>query len=435
MTTATGLEQSQRQAATIVMRVLDGQTLTQALAATPVDGPARSLVQELAYGTLRHHGTLAAIVGALATKPLAHRDVAAIVEVALYQLMHARTPPFAVVDQAVRAVEAAGRPAAKPLVNALLRRFLRERDALVAQVNRDPVARWSYPAWWIARLRADHPADWQAILAAGNERPPLTLRVNARRTTREALLARFAAAGIAAKAVAPDGIELATPAAVTTLPGFDEGLFSVQDSGAQWAAHLVDARDGMRVLDACAAPGGKATHLLERADVELVAIDRDAARLDRVRDNLARLGLAGPRVTVAAADAREPARWWDGRPFDRILADVPCSASGVVRRHPDGKWLRRATDIAAFAREQDAVLAALWPLLAPGGRLVYATCSLFRDENAARVDAFMAAHPEALRGTLNLPPGVARADGQLLPSGNGAPHNQDGFFYALIDKA
>ncbi|MBS0319541.1 MAG: 16S rRNA (cytosine(967)-C(5))-methyltransferase RsmB [Proteobacteria bacterium] len=430
-----GLEQSQRQAAAVVMRVLDGESLAQALQAAPADGPARSLVRELAYGTLRHHGTLAALVGVLAAKPLAHRDVATIVEVALYQLMHARTPPFAVVDQAVRAVEAAGRPAAKPLVNALLRRFLRERDALVAQVNRDPVARWSYPAWWIARIRADHPRDWQSILAAGNARPPLTLRVNLRRTPRDALLATFVEAGIDATPVPPDGIVVTTPTAVTALPGFDAGLFSVQDSGAQWAAHLLAARDGMRVLDACAAPGGKTAHILERADVDLLALDRDAQRLARVDENLARLGLASKRVRVAAADARAPAGWWDGKPFERILADVPCSASGVVRRHPDGKWLRRASDIDAFAREQDAVLGSLWPLVAPGGRLLYATCSLFRAENAARVDAFLAAHPDALRGTLNLPAGVAGADGQLLPAGDGAPHNQDGFFYALIDKA
>jgi 16S rRNA (cytosine967-C5)-methyltransferase len=306
---------------------------------------------------------------------------------------------------------------------------------LLAEVQRDPVARWSYPAWWITRLRADHPRSWQAILAGGNARPPLTLRVNARCTTREALLARFADAGINARAVDPDGVELAVPTAVTALPGYADGAFSVQDSGAQWAAHLLDARDGMRVLDACAAPGGKTTHILERADVELLALDRDAARLARVQENIARLGLAGPRVSVRAGDARTPAAWWDGRPFERVLADVPCSASGVVRRHPDGKWLRRAGDIAAFAREQDALLAALWPLVARGGMLLYATCSLFREENGARIEAFMAAHRDALRETLNLPPAVAGADGQLLPSGDTALHNQDGFFYALMKQA
>ena len=434
---STGLEQSQRQAADAVARVLAGSALPAALLDAGIEhaGPARALVQELAYGTLRHYGTLAALLERLASKPIAHREVALIVIVALYQLAHMRAPAFAVVDQAVNAVAAAGRPAARPLVNALLRRYLRERDSLDAAVAGDPVARWSYPRWWIARVRADYPARWQELLAAGNERPPLTLRVNARVTTREALLARFAAAQVGAVAAGEAGVIIDAPVAVTTLPGFSEGAFSVQDLGAQLAAPLLGAQPGMRVLDACAAPGGKATHILERAEVELVAIDRDAGRLARMRDNIGRLGLASPRIEVLAADARNPAQWWDGRPFDRVIADVPCTASGVVRRHPDGKWLRRASDVAAFAHEQRALLEALWPLVIPGGRLLYVTCSLFAEENEARVAEFTAVHPEALRETLNLPAGVAREGGQLLPSGNGAPHNQDGFFYALMHKA
>src|SRR6185437_8984712 len=211
--------------------------------------------------------------------------------------------------------------------------------------------------------------------------------------------------------------------------------FSVQDPGAQLAAPLLGCGDGMRVLDACAAPGGKTTHILELADVAMTALDRDAARLPRVRDNLARLRLASPAVTVVAGDARDPAAWWDGRAFDRILADVPCSASGIVRRHPDAKWLRRASDIAQFTAEQDGLLAALWPLLAHGGRLLYATCSVFRAENEARIEAFMATRPEALRETLILPAEVAHEHGQVLPSAEASPHNQDGFFYALIRKA
>jgi 16S rRNA (cytosine967-C5)-methyltransferase len=434
---STGLEQSQRQAADAVARVLAGSALPAALVDAGIEhaGPARPLVQELAYGTLRHYGTLSALLDRLATKPIAHREVALIIIVALYQLAHMRAPAFAVVDQAVNAVAAAGRPAARPLVNALLRRYLRERASLDAAVAGDPVARWSYPRWWIARMRADHPQHWQALLAAGNERPPLTLRVNARVTTPQALLARFAAEGVSAVAAGEAGIIVDAPVAVTTLPGFSEGAFSVQDLGAQLAAPLLDAQPGMRVLDACAAPGGKTTHILERADVDLVAIDRDAERLHRVRANVGRLGLASARVDVITADARSPAQWWDGRPFDRVIADVPCTASGVVRRHPDGKWLRRASDVAAFALEQRAILEALWPLVAPGGSLLYATCSLFAEENEARIAEFAAAHPEALRETLNLPPGVLHEGGQLLPSGNAAPHNQDGFFYALMHKA
>jgi len=302
-------------------------------------------------------------------------------------------------------------------------------------VRRDNVAQWSHPGWWIARVRADHPVHWREILAAGNTRPPLALRVNARVTTRDELLARFAAAGIAARAAGVAGVIVDPPQPVTTLPGYEGGAFSVQDLGAQLAVPLLGVADGMRVLDACAAPGGKATHALELADVELTALDRDDHRLARVHENLARLALAGRRVRVIAGDARDPAGWWDGRPYDRILADVPCTASGVVRRHPDGKWLRRATDVAAFAVEQRAILDALWPLLAPKGRLLYATCSVFAGENDAPVADFLSRHPDALRESLTFPPGVAHAGGQLLPSGEGGDHNQDGFYYALIRKA
>ncbi len=431
------MQQSQRQAAAAVARVFDGAALPAALAAAGADtaGPARSLVHELAYGTLRHWGALDAITRALAAKPIVDRELALLVAVALYQIGHTRAPAFAIVDQAVDAAAALGKPAAKPLVNALLRRYLRERVVLDAQVQHDDVARWSHPAWWIARLRADHPAHWQAILAAGNGRPPLALRVHARRTTRDALLARFAAAGIAARAGGDAGIIVDIAQPVATLPGYAEGEFSVQDLGAQLAAPLLGLDAGMRMLDACAAPGGKATHALEIADVELTALDRDAQRLDRVIANFARLGLAGPRTQVVAGDAREPATWWDGRAYDRILADVPCTASGVVRRHPDGKWLRRASDVPAFAAEQRAILDALWPLLAPGGRLLYATCSVFADENEARIADFTARHPGALREPLSFAPGVAHDGGQLLPSAADAEHNQDGFFYALVSKA
>jgi 16S rRNA (cytosine967-C5)-methyltransferase len=231
------------------------------------------------------------------------------------------------------------------------------------------------------------------------------------------------------------GLVVDPPLPVPGLPGYDDGAFSVQDLGAQLAAPLLDAGDGMRVLDACAAPGGKTTHLLELADVAVTALDADEARLRRVHENLARLKLARDGVDVVCGDAGAPAQWWDGRPFDRILADVPCSASGVARRHPDGKWLRRASDIAAFAREQDRVLEALWPLLARGGRLLYATCSVFAAENEERVAAFTARRPEALRETITLPAGVLHTGGQLLPSSDGAVQNQDGFFYALLRKA
>jgi 16S rRNA (cytosine967-C5)-methyltransferase len=296
------------------------------------------------------------------------------------------------------------------------------------------VARWSHPQWWIDRVRADYPADWEAILAAGNERPPLALRVNARATTREAFVAACAAVPLGAVAAGEAGVIVDPPRPVTELPGYREGWFSVQDLGAQLAAPLLQAEAGMRVLDACAAPGGKTAHLLELADVEVVALDSEPARLARVRENLARLRLASARVRVVAGDAGTPAAWWDARPFDRILVDVPCTASGVVRRHPDGKWLRRPGDVASFARQQARLLDALWPCLAPGGLLLYATCSVFRAENDVQIDAFLARQAGALHEPITFPAAVVRQGGQLLPSLPGAAHNQDGFFYALLRK-
>jgi 16S rRNA (cytosine967-C5)-methyltransferase len=431
------MQASQRTAALAVARVLaDGVPLPAALAAAGADeaGPGRPLVHELAYGTLRHWGTLDALARALATKPVPDAKLHALVAVALYQLDHARQPAFAVVDQAVHAAAAIARPAARGLVNAMLRRYLREREALNARVRRDPVARWSHPRWWIDRLRADWPDDAESILAAGNTRPPQSLRVNPRVTSRDALLARFAGEGIVARAEGAQGVVVEPPRPVAELPGYAEGAFSVQDLGAQLAAPLLRVADGQRVLDACAAPGGKTTHVLELADVEIVALDDDAARLVRVRENLARLRLDGPRVRVLQGDATTPAAWWDGVPFDRVLADVPCTASGIVRRHPDAKWTRRAGDVASFAKQQRAMLDALWPLVRPGGELLYVTCSVFRDENDARVEAFANGHADALRGPLTFPAGVAHSGGQLLPSPEATGHNQDGFYFARLRK-
>jgi 16S rRNA (cytosine967-C5)-methyltransferase len=426
----------QQQAARAVHAVLGGTSLREALAAVD-DGKAtrgRALVAELAYGTLRHYGTLDALARRLAAKPIVDPLLGTLLCVALYQIAHTRAPPFAVVDRAVDAAAALVRPAAKGWVNALLRRYLRERDALDAAVRGDPVARWSYPRWWIARVKADHPDHWQSILAAGNARPPLALRANLRVTTRDELIERFQAAEVTATAAGAQGIVVTPPTAVDALPGYAEGAFSVQDLGAQLAAPLLGATDGMRVLDACAAPGGKSTHILELADVELTAVDSDAARLARVHDNLARLAMSRRRVEVVAGDAGAPATWWDGRPYDRVIADVPCSASGVVRRHPDAKWLRRAADMEAFCREQDRALDGVWPLVAPGGKLLYVTCSVFAAENEGRLAAFFARHPDALRESITFPAGAPCAGGQLLPSSEAPGHNQDGFFYALLRK-
>jgi len=430
------VDASQRQAADAVVRVFEGATLARALEASGAEStPARAFVHEIAYGTLRHWGTLEAIVRALAHQPPADARLVAIMAVALYQLEHMRAEPHAVVDRAVAAAGDAVRPQAKALVNAVLRRFLRERESVLAQVYATPVARWSHPRWWIARVRTDWPDAWERILAAGNEHPPLTLRVNRRVATRAALAARFAEAGIACESVGEDGVIVTPPRPVRELPRFDDGAFSVQDAGAQLAAPILGARDGERVLDACAAPGGKSTHILERADVALTALDSDGARLVRVHENVARLRLPRERIELVTGDAGRPSSWWDGRPYDRILADVPCTASGIVRRHPDGKWLRRASDVAAFAAQQGALLDALWGCLAPGGTLVYATCSVFVEENEGQAAAFAARAPGALRESLRFAPEVEARGGQLLPSLPGAPHNQDGFFYARFRKA
>ena len=432
------MHHEQRLAALAVCRVLDGTPLPAALAAVADGAPTRghALVQELAYGTLRHWGRLSALTQALAAKPLAEPALATLVAVALYQLDHTQAPAYAVVDRAVEAAVLLGQPRAKSLINALLRRYLREHDQLNAQVaGASPVARWSYPRWWIGRVEADHPHAWQQILAAGNERPPLTLRVNARVTTREALAAKYAAADIDVRPVGEAGLIVIAPRPVTELPGYAEGEFAVQDAGAQLAAPLLRARDGMRVLDACAAPGGKTTHLAELAELQLTALDSDEARLSRVRENLARLRLEGAHIRTVVGDAGAPASWWDGQPFERILADVPCTASGIVRRHPDAKWLRRKTDIATFGAQQRRILAGLWTLLAPGGLLLYATCSVFSAENELQISDFLAGHPEALRESISFSADYPHAGGQLLPSGNAASHNQDGFFYALLRKA
>lgn len=430
------MQREQMRAALVVTRVFDGANLRDALAA--VDDPSplrgRTLVQELAYGTLRHWGRLDAIVARLAQKPIADPLLKALVAVALYQLDHTHAPAFAVVDRAVAAAGESVRPAVKSLVNALLRRYLRERDAVLRAVAAGEVARYSYPQWWIDRVRRDYPADWAAILEAGNARPPLTLRVNRAVATREELLARFAAAGVAARPAGASGVIVDEPRPVTELPGFAEGAFAVQDAAAQLAAPLLAASPGMRILDACAAPGGKTAHLLETPDIDVLALDIDPARIARIEDNLARLKVTGRRITLRQGDAGAPERWWDGRPFDRVLLDVPCTASGIVRRHPDGKWRHRPGDVERFAGEQSRLLAAAWPLLAPDGRLLYATCSIFRTENGDRIDQFVAGRPDALRESLNLADAAPGYDGQLLPSPGGAGHNQDGFFYALLRK-
>ena len=335
------------------------------------------------------------------------------------------------------------RPGTQALSFLVLRRFIRERDALVAAANKQPTAQWNHPQWWIDRLRVDWPGQWQGILAAAQARPPMCLRVNVRQFTGAQYLQQLEAAGLAGELTDTQTIVLAAPVPVDRLPGFADGAVSVQDAAAQRAGNLLVGAGlppGARVLDACAAPGGKTAHLLELADLDVLALDSDPKRLARVDDALARLHL---KARTQAGDGRRPAEWWDGRPFDAILLDAPCSASGIVRRHPDIRWLRRSEDIAALARIQAELLDALWPTLKPGGWLLYVTCSVFRTEGEHQIDAFLqrrGASGAHLDG---------RSPGHLLPlpdngsSGTSSPDSgvgvgshgvADGFYYALLRK-
>lgn len=418
-------------AARVVQAVLDhGRSLDAALA----DSPKRdALTQELAYGTIRHALLLDAMAARLLDRPVkdADRDIHALILVGLYQLSYQRIAPHAAVDETVGAVRALGKPWARGLVNAVLRASLRAQDTVRAAIETDTALRFSLPAWLLDRVRADWPTHWEAIAQASLQRPPMSLRVNAREIAREPYLAKLSETGIAATPIAEtgQGITLATPCAVTMLPGFADGWVSVQDGGAQLAAALLDVPANARVLDAAAAPGGKACHLLERhPDCALVALDVDADRLVRVRENIARLHIS---ASVLQGDAAHPDAWWDGRHFDRILLDAPCSGTGVIRRHPDIKVHRRASDIVALARRQGQMLDGLWPLLARGGKLLYVTCSILSEENDAVMTAFVARTPDAHAREVALAAAHARPIGvQVLPGESG----MDGFYFALLEK-
>ncbi len=401
-----------------VASVASGGSLDEALER----GPGREAVMDLCYETLRRYGRVQALERALSHRGRAAPRIRALLWCALSAIDRGRYAPHTLVDQAVRACALLDLPHARGYVNGALRAYLRERDALGRQIAEDDVARYQHPRWWIDRLRRDHPARWTDILDAGNSHPPMCLRVNRRRASMDGYLQALAEAGLAAHAVGDQALLLDRPVPVSRLPGFGEGLVSVQDAGAQRCAALLDLAPGQRVLDACAAPGGKAAHILESADVQLTALDADPARTALLGSGLARLGL---HAEIHAADCIALPSWWDGRAFDRVLADVPCSSSGVVRRHPDMKWLRRPGDLADFVARQHAILDALWQVVAPGGKLLYVTCSVFRDENDAVLDAFGARCPDARR--VDLPGGAMP---QLLPC---AEH--DGFFFGLLTKA
>ena len=414
-------------AARAVTLVRGGTALPQALAhvghTLQTSPQLRGAIQDIAYHTMRLRGRADALIQLMTSKPPQPALLMSLLECALALLDDAAGPAyeaFTVVDQAVSATGAEPEIAhARGMVNAVLRRFLRERDALARQLAGNREAQWNYPAWWIDAARNAYPADWEALLAAGNSLPPLTLRINRRKTDAPAYLALLEQHGMAARRIGPAAVLLQQPVPVQRIPGFADGLVSVQDAAAQLAAPLLDLHDGMRVLDACAAPGGKTGHMLECAELDLLALDQDALRLQRVAENLQRLRL---HANLEQGDAAS-ADWWDGQPFDRILADVPCTASGIVRRHPDIRWLRRKGDAAQLAAVSARILDNLWRMLAPGGKMLFVTCSVWPRESEAQAAAF-ADRSRAQR----LP-----APGQLLPVA-AYNDNHDGLFYALFQK-
>jgi 16S rRNA (cytosine967-C5)-methyltransferase len=398
------------------------------------DPRERALAQELAYGVLRWRPRLEAVLAGVLDRPLRRREheVRLALLLGIYQLLHTRVPAYAAVAETLALLEARGKGWAKGLANALLRRVDTERAELLARADASEVARYAHPAWLLQALRRAWPDDWAAILTADNERPPLTLRVNRLRVSREAYLDALGHAGLDAGPTpfAPEGVVVETPVDVESLPGFSAGLCSVQDAAAQLAAPLLGLAPGQRVLDACAAPGGKTAHILETEPelAEVVALEQDPARAERLRGTLARLGL---RARVVVADAGHPDGWWDRRAFDRILLDAPCSATGVIRRHPDVKYRRDPAAVTQLARAQRRLIEALWPLLAPAGTLLYATCSVLPEENEEVLARFLDARSDARPVSLEGPWGRPRAIGrQVLPGDDG----MDGFFYALLRR-
>ena len=426
-------------AASLLMAVRDGQSMTAAL--EDVDAALRPGVQSLGFHALRWLGRAEALRQQLAKRPPPpEADALLCVALALaWNDADAPYTPYVLVDQAVEAAkrsEATTHQAS--FINGCLRRFLRERDELVAVTQRSPQAVWNHPQWWIDRVRKDHPDSWQEILNANNTRAPLVLRINERKTSQAAYIRALSAINIEASPVGKQGVILASARAVPSLPGFIEGHFSVQDAAAQLAAPLLleglntqSAAGGRpRILDACAAPGGKTAHLLEMVDGDVTALDIDARRCERIEQNLSRLGL---QARIVVGDAARPDTWWDGQLYDAILLDAPCTASGIVRRHPDVRWLRRPADIAQLAAIQAQLLKTLWPLLKPGGRLVYCTCSVFRAEGDTQIQTFVAHHTDAR---------LIPSTGHLLPQSSAVapvfPDNllreHDGFYYALLEK-
>jgi 16S rRNA (cytosine967-C5)-methyltransferase len=422
-------------AARVIDEVTQGQSLTDSLehALRPIKDPRdRAFIQAICFGVCRFYTRLDVILSHLLQKPMQAKDadVHALLLVGLYQIIEMRVPAHAAVSETVNATEKLNKPWARGLVNAILREYLRHSEDINAAIQSDEEAFYAHPAWWVDTIKEAWPTEWEAILNANNSHPPFSLRVNQQHLSREKYLALLAENSISAQII-PDttnGIILDTPISVEQLPGFAAGDVSVQDGAAQLAAELLQLAPQQHVLDACAAPGGKLTHMLEvEPTLSLVAVEKEAGRLSPIKENLLRLNM---QATVICCDAGDAKDWWDGQPFDRILLDAPCSASGIIRRHPDIKLLREPGDVSVLAKEQRYLLDALWPCLKPGGLLIYATCSIFPEENSQVVQRFLAAHPDAQEEKIEAAWGVPCDVGRQIFPGK----HMDGFYYARLKK-
>lgn len=396
------------------------------------------LIQELSYGTLRFYYRLKLIGEKLLLSPLKpkYQDVFALLLVGLYQLLYTDIPEYAAVSETVTGAKTLKKPWATGLLNKTLRRFIKEKNEFLALADKELSSRYAHPLWFIEAIQKAWPNDWEIIIAANNSRPPMVLRVNSQKISCEDYLSLLKENHLSATRVPnlPYAIQLEKPVPVKQLPKFEEGFVYIQDSAGQYTARLLDLKPQQRVLDACAAPGSKTTHILE-TEVNLkalITIDSDSNRMGRIKENIARLGLATDNITLITADAADIQKWWDGRSFDRILLDAPCSATGTIRRHPDIKILRKESDVAQHAEVQIKLLDALWPLLKENGLLLYSTCSILPEENENTIDKFLSGRDDAKALPIEVGDSIALTHGrQLLPEENG----HDGFYYALLQKA
>ena len=425
------MHQSQLIAADCVSEVIKGHNLNQVFERRfehhqNITPQQKSVAIFLAYGAIRFLGENQFFIQQLIDKKITNKKIEALLCVALFQLNHDQSTDFTVVNEAVEAAKLINKSWAGSFVNGVLRNFIRQKENLQTELKNNEEAFYSYPVWWISLIKQNYPKDWESILLNGNKHPPLTLRINERKTNLKQYEEKLKSEAISYRVLGNTALELTQPTAVEKIPGFMDGEVSIQDFGAQLAAKLLDLQDGQICLDACSAPGGKTGHMLEIADIELVSIDQQKDRLYKVKENLERLHL---HAYLKCADLTAVNTWWNEKLFDRILLDAPCSASGVVRRHVDIKWLRRPRDIEKFTKQQEAMLEAMWQLLKKGGKLLYATCSIFHDENQKVINHFIKEHADAKEVKWSVDSEYSKYENQLIPS-----ENHDGFFYALLEK-